>query len=812
MSGRQRTGARDGRHRLLRVVELADGVAGQVCGRLFAGLGHSVIKCEPPGGDPLRTQEPVDADGVGYTFAALNADKRSVRLDPGNPDDRERLSGLLAAADLVITDFGPARAAATGLSPDRLRSAHPRLVVVAITPYGATDARSDAYGDSLLAEAYGGLAAMVGEPARAPLSLGGEQTAHAAAFVGFFGAMLASRRPSGDVVDVALCDVAAYIDWKSDVVYAETGQFPGRTGTNSGRWRIVRAVDGWVGFIYQPEQWDSVVTLVGDPALADPRLHSDEARSELVDSWWPVVERWAAQRPKREIYDRAQRLGLPFGYCADLADLAADPQYRARSFMPDPGRDTDGSSGGRLAPVVGLPWRCGPPPSLPGDDGAAMPWPDLGAVDGVAASRPDLSATDGVAASRPVPSAADGVVDGGDQGPLAGVVVLDLGTITAGAATGRLLADYGATVIKIEATARPDAFRVWPAPTAGDAEVTEESPLFESNNAGKLGITLDLKTSSGRAAMRRLVERSDVLIENFTVGVTHRLGVDYPTLREVNPRLIYLSLSSQGQSGPESGIRSYGSTLDLLSGLASITGYPGDHPMWSSADINYPDQLVSLFGAGLIAYCVTQDLRGTYLDVSQRELVSWTLADRITEHLAAGTVPGPTGNRRPGSTPHDVYRCAGEDRWIALACRTDAERAALAALVGADRLADRPARWWELNHDEVDAAISAWTRRRETGECLRELEQAGIPCAPVRTARERAEDPHFRRRRVFLDGSPRKKGYPLRLFGYEPPPPRPAPRIGEHNADVLDGHRPGADAGFAAETTGVPSQQAGGST
>ncbi|WP_171064117.1 CaiB/BaiF CoA-transferase family protein [Actinomadura soli] len=774
-------GGVDGRGSVLRVVELAEGVAGQVCGRLFAGLGHAVTKCEPPGGDPLRTREPVGADGLSYTFAALNADKRSVQLDPSTPDGRDRLAELLAAADILITDAGPRGSAEADLSPARLRAAHPRLVVVTITPYGATDPRSDMYGDSLLAECYGGLAAMVGEPDRRPLSLGGEQVAHAAAFVAFYGAMLALRRPGGDVVDVALCDVAAYIDWKSDIVYTETGQIPVRTGTSIGRWRTVEAADGWVGFIFQPEQWDSVITLVGDPALEDPRLRGDKERFELVDSWWPAVERWAAQRTKREIYHAAQRLGLPFGYGADLADLAADPQYRARSFISD--------GGGTLAPVVGLPWRFGEPPSL--DD-----------------AEPD--------APRPAPRTVDGPAGGRDRAPLAGLVVLDLGTITAGAATGRLLADYGATVIKIETMERPDAFRVWPVPGAGDAEVMEESPLFESNNAGKLGITLDLKTEAGRAEIRRLVARSDALIENFTVGVTRRLGIDFPTLIEVNPRLIYLSLSSQGQSGPESGTRSYGSSLDLLSGLASVTGYAGERPMWSSADINYPDQIVSLFGAGLIAYCAALDLRGTYLDVSQRELVSWTLADRIIEHLAAGTVPGPSGNRRPGSTPHDVYRCDGDDQWIAVACRTDAERAALAALIGAGRMAGEPARWWEENHREVDAAISAWTRRRPKDECVRELTRAGVPSAPVQSARERAEDPHFRRRRVFLDEPRRQKGFPLRLFGYEPPQPRPAPGLGQHDAEIRGaalsgGHVPGAGDVPAPRPAEFPSPRPGGS-
>ncbi|MFI0424237.1 CoA transferase [Spongiactinospora sp. 9N601] len=737
--------------RPLRVVEVSEGIAAQVCGRLFAGFGHAVTKCEPPGGDPLRTVEPVDASGLSYTFAALNADKHSVEVDltgHGGP-----LRGLLADADVLITDLGPAAARAAGLSAARLREEFPGLVVVSLTPYGLDDPRSDRFGDSFLAECAGGLAAMVGEPDRSPLALGGEQTAHAAAFTAFFGAMLALRRPGGDVADVALCDVAAYIDWKSDITYAHNGAVPTRTGASAGIWRILRAADGWVGVVYQPAQWDAVAALVGDPALADPRLREDRGRFELADQWWPAVERWAARLPMREIYALAQRAGLPFGYSVDVAELVSTPQYLERGFISG----ADGRPG--IGPIVRsaeLGWRNGPPPA-PGQ--AAVP------------------------ATEP---AARQVADP----PLAGVTVLDLGTITAGAATGRLLADYGATVIKVESMNRPDSFRLWPStrPDATDGGM-EESPLFESNNAGKLGITLDLKTAEGRAAMRELVATADVLIENFTVGVTERLGVDYPTLREINPRLVYLSLSSQGQTGPEARGRSYGSTLDLLSGLASVTGYDEGHPIWSSADLNYPDQIVSFFGAALVVYCLNQEVGGTHLDLSQRELVTWTLADRIARYLDTGEVATPTGNRRPGSTPHDAYRCAGDDQWVGIACRHDAERAALARLIGAEELAGRPAGWWLTEHETVDAAITRWTRDRTKADCVRELTEAGVPCAPVVSADERAGDPHFQRRRVFLPGVPRRKGFPLRLCEYEPPDPGPAPSLGQHNAVVLSGPR-----------------------
>ncbi|TMR00334.1 CoA transferase [Actinomadura soli] len=741
----------------LRVVELSSGVAAKVCGRLLAGLGHDVILCEPPGGDALRTRGPLDEHGVGFAFSSLGADKRSVVVDLDAADGRTALHHLLDRADLLLTDLGPTRARAAGLTAPEIRRAWPELVAVSITAAGLDDPRSDHPADSLLAECLGGLASMIGEPDRAPLSLGGEQAAHAAAFAGLLGGMLALRRRAhggqGDVVDVALCDVAAYIDWKSDVETAVAGTAPTRTGATAGQWRIVRAADGWVGVIFHPDQWDLLIGLVSEPSPPPVPLPGPERG-------WPVIERWAARLPKRTVYERAQALGLAVGFCADLGDLLRDPQYRARDFFR--GARQDGRTAALVGPPAraeGLPWRSGPPPVL-GDGDPAWEHSDRGAR----------------SMSR-----------NGSGAPLAGVTVLDLGTITAGAATGRLLADYGATVIKVESAGHPDPFRQWPvAGQAPGANGHDVSPMFESNNAGKLGVVLELKTDAGREALHRLAARADVVIENFTVGVTKRLGADFETLRAVNPRLVYLSLSSQGQDGPEAGHRSYGSTLDLLSGLASVTGYPHGGPMWSSGEVNYPDQAASLFGAALVAYCLDRGVRGVHLDVSQRELISWTLADRIAGYAATGALPVPTGNRRPGSTPHDVYPCSGKGQWVAVACHSQAERDALAALVAPDELAGRSEEWWWEHEAHVDDLIGMWTRARSRAECVQALTEAGVANAPVLPAAERGREPRFRERRVFLgDGDSRRKGFPFTMRGHAPPDPAPSPALGQDQEAVL---------------------------
>ena len=683
----------------LRIVELDAGVGAAVCGRLFAGFGHHVTRL---GKDPSE----------------LGAAKHELPADtPAEP--------LIDEADVVVTGLTAAQARERGWTDPVINSRWPQLVWVAVTGFGRDGPKSHLPEDSMLAEAYGGLAHIIGDPEREPLSLGGEQASHAAGFAAYLGARLALLRRAatgrGDILDVACTDLAAYMDWKSDVSATVLGQIPKRNATTSW-WRVLPAADGWIGMIYHDNDWPRLVQLIDDPRLADPRLASANERIAAMPNWLPIVAEWIAARPAEQVYQEAQRAGLPFGLNRDIATLASDPQYLARGFLDPP------------TTTVTAPWKI-----------TGAPWHHRPGEPPTATSQPP--------AGRPH--------------PLSGVTVLDLGTITAGAAAGRLLADYGATVIKLEHPQRPDPFRRW-ASASGTA--TTVSPLFEANNAGKQAVSLDLKDPRGQAQFRRLVERADVLIENFRVGVPERLGIDYASLVNINPNLVYLSLASQGQTGPEARYSSYGSTLDLLSGLASLTGYPGGPPVWTSYLLNYPDQLASLVGAMLVVHCLADGIRGAHIDLSQRELITWTLSEYIYRYLTTGDMPVGAGNDRPGADPHDIVACAQPDSWVAVACRTDAQRRALARVIGGT----------SKNLD----ALRAWSSTRDTDTVVSTLTAAGVPCAPVLDAQERAGEAHFTTRHVFVDGplGSRIRGYPFTMNGYAPPPLTAAPTVGQHNA------------------------------
>lgn len=752
-----------------RVVEVTTGVAGAVTGRLFAGLGNEVVSVELGPDSRLRKRPPLAADGTGLRYRTLTADKRIVRL-PDAAAVAAALPAMLAQADVLVTDVTPTVAASLGLVDDILRHSYPELVTVWVSAFGRTGELAELEGDSLLAEALGGLATMIGTAGRRPLTLGGEQIAHCAGVVGFLGVLLAlMRRDSGhggDIVDVVMSDVAAYADWKSDVVLSLTGSAPGRAKDQGGEWKMLRASDGWVGAIFQQQHWGAMIELVDHPALRDPELANEAVRLQRAHEWWPVVDKWAASRTTQEIYGEAQRLGLPFGWAVKASDIVRSEQLRGRGFILADD-DYDGSR-----PVVGTPAFC-----------SDLPWHSGTSV--TAASRE-------LRFAAPALFPAPGGTASGETGlPLEGLVVLDFGAITAGAAVTRILADFGATVLKVESADRPDTFRTWKMPEdlrapQDPADPRQGSPYFPSNNVGKRAIAVDLKTEEGRRVIHELAACSHVFVENFRVGVAERLGIDEPTLRAINPDLLYVSLSSQGQTGPESRNRSFGSTLDLLSGLASFTGYEPDQPMWSSSDVNWPDQLVSLVGAAFLVYSLATGLRGSYLDISQREVVSWTLAAEIADFSVNGVDSRITGNRRPGAAPHDTYATAGQDSWIAVSCTQDAEREGLARCLGAEELLGRDAAWWESNQDRVDELLRRWTATRTRDDAAGELRVHGVPSVPVLTAEDRAAMPEIARRLVRLtDGDVPIKGFPMTFRELRLPIRMHAPLIGEDTVEVL---------------------------
>ena len=363
--------------------------------------------------------------------------------------------------------------------------------------------------------------------------------------------------------------------------------------------------------------------------------------------------------------------------------------------------------------------------------------------------------------------------------PLKGCRVLDLGIITAGAATSALLADMGAEVIKVESPSYRDPFRQWP---IGEVEHKADAmpPFFRSTNRNKAGISLDLKHPQGRAAFLRLVTKSDVVIENFRRGVMARLSLDYAQLKAANGDIVLASISSQGETGPDANHVSYGSTLEAVGGLAWNTGYVDGGPMVSGRDLNYPDQVAAIFSAGMIVTAWRScrgGAGGVHLDISQRELTSFLCGESFIAAGAGIEMPR-LGNAEPPHRLQDCFRAA-DGAWVAVTL--DEEDVA-----GLDRLIDVAAGTTPLGAD-LRASLSRFVAARDAEACVASLAASGIAAAKVLDGRALLSH----RGRLWSaamaevgDGE-FVKGFPFQLVESPLAIRRDAPVVGADTAEVL---------------------------
>ncbi len=343
-------------------------------------------------------------------------------------------------------------------------------------------------------------------------------------------------------------------------------------------------------------------------------------------------------------------------------------------------------------------------------------------------------------------------------GPLSGIRVLDFGLLTAGANTSAMLADLGADVLKIESGAYLDPFRVV-GKIDNDDGWWNRSPQFRFTNRNKRGLALNLKDAEGQRVVRELAAHCDVVVENFRRGVLDRAGLGYQAMKAINPRIVFAAISSQGDSGPERMNVSFGSTLDAASGLAALTGYEDEEPRISGMDVNYPDQIVSLFATGIVITAVMEARRsgnGCFLDFSQREVASFTLGHEILAASADPSYrPAPRGNAEPGTVQQDAWRC-------------------------------RDGKWIAVTLDAPDPALAAFCAERDAGDAVAALLARGIAAAPCHDGNDLLDDPRLAGVTLVRDaGGGLVKGLPYRLDGKGIAIERTAPDLGQHTEEVL---------------------------
>jgi crotonobetainyl-CoA:carnitine CoA-transferase CaiB-like acyl-CoA transferase len=375
------------------------------------------------------------------------------------------------------------------------------------------------------------------------------------------------------------------------------------------------------------------------------------------------------------------------------------------------------------------------------------------------------------------------------RGPLAGVRVLDLGHDWACPHAARVLADFGAEVIKIEYPCRLDGMRGG----VKENRMYDRRPRFHQLHRNKRSLTLDLKKPADLQAFKDLVRVSDVVIENSRAGVLDRLGAGYDVLKGLKPDLILVSMTAFGSSGPYASYAGYGGTLEALSGIQSLTAYDRDT---APNRVREMDVTNGILGACAVMTALVdrqQTGLGQRIDLSQLEsATSGLIGEQIMEQAANGRTAEPVGNRHPEWAPHGCYRCDGPDRWVAIAVRSEGEWARLCEAMGRaewvrdPRFKDAAAR--RLNHDELDRLIEDWTRGRSDTEAMHLLQEAGCAAGAVLDAAQLASDPHLEARGYFqqaADGSGLFPGVPIRLSGGGGVIAWRGPDLGRDNARIL---------------------------
>lgn len=779
----------------LRIVELAEQVAGEYCGKLLADFGAEVIKVERPAGSPTRRLGPFLHDrpesGCSGLFAYLNSNKQSLVLDLTTRAGRLRLDRLLAGADAVIDDHGGAWLTALGLSPATFREEHPGLNLCSVTPFGLDPPPERAHATDLIVTHASGLGyhtPSAADAERPPLKGPGRFLASYEAGLESALCLAAALHRQGRTGQGTFIDVSAQEVLAGRLDYVLGQMIAGDMDVSESRRQFDLGGPGGIfpcrnGFIYvfltTPGHWHALRSLMGDPEeLRDfPGDWLERGLSpERIAACRKQMVGWLAGVDKDEAAASAQASGITLVPINDMGDLGQSPQVRHRNYFTR--AELPGGAGSALFPTVG--YRLAATPAR-----IVAAAPELGSA-APDHPPPDHRPPDHRPPDHRPPRPPARKVAG--KGPLAGVRVLELTKVWAGPYAGKLLAFLGAEVIRVESLGSLDVTRSY-----GVSDVNK-APGFMAVNPQKLSVQIDMKSEAGRALLKRLAGTCDIVLENMRPGALERLGLGYEALRAVRPDIILTSMSMYGADGPLAYQTGYAPCFVALSGMSSLVGYEGEAP--SGMNVRYAD---SSFGAAA-AFASLVALRhreatgeGQFVDVSAVETLTSLIGDTVMDFSLNGRVAACDGNRHADMAPHGLYRCTGED-WIALAVQSDAEWRELASRIGVpglaeDRrfaaLADRKA-----NEAALDGLIAQWTRKQDAAALAAALQAAGIAAAKSANSVDLIGDGHlwargFYRHLEDQDGQSRAVLGPSWRMSDPAAITLAAPRLGEHNGYVL---------------------------
>lgn len=783
----------------VRVLDLSRGPMTAV-GRLLADLGASVTELhlhgvtEEPAGPIVESGVEGGADPDTVSIAINRHGMDTVVVDPSIPDDQRRWVQLVAGADILIEDTAPGSPAEKALAARNIHAEHPSLVILSISDFGRDTSYRGWHATTPVLHALTSELSRSGIPGREPVVPPAAQlpyhvAAAQAAVMTVSVCLDRLRTGEGDLIDFSVLDGAMQT---LDPPYGTAGTASAgialsaqRRDWNAERLRypIIACKDGHVRIcLLAKRQWHGMFEWMGRPEqFADPsfdRLRTRLSSPELM----AAIGRFCAGQTRAELEVAGQRHGVPTAAVLSLAETLGAEQVESRGFF----REVE------LAPGMPAPVPAG-----------------VLEVDGHRAVAPPRPAPARHIDVAPILGARERRNEGL---PLEGVRVLDLGVIVVGSDTGRLFGDLGAAVIKIENSAFPDGLR---------GNLTSMSQTYGAGHRNKRSIGIDLRTPRGRALAHKLVMRSDVVLTNFKPGVAETLGMDFQSLRELNPGIVVVDSSAFGPTGPWAKRMGYGPLVRAAAGFTDLWVYPDEPESFCDTVTVYPDHVAARIGVlGALSLLLRRERTGTggSVSVAQSEVMLSHLAGEI-----AADVLVRRGHHTSVQPVHDapwgLFPAAGDDRWIAVTVRDDADWYALcraidrADLGGDEQL--RTARGRDAHRASIDEAVRAWTSQRAAPEAMDLLQAAGVPAGAVLRAAEVAGWDYYVQRRAFREELHPYADEPFTMENVQihsdriaDPPLLQAPLLGEQTreiaAELLDLDEAGIDELIAAGVFEVP--------
>ena len=719
-----------------RVVDLCD-ERGWFASHLLAQLGADVVLAEPPGGWPRGT-----------THDAYNRGKRSVVVS--GPDD---IAALAATADVVFYDDGRT------VDADALRAANDQLVTVHLTPWGETGPKAGWRATDLTLFASSGQLAVTGDSDRPPVRISvpqawlhGASQAAVAALVALEHRLRIGRGQHVDLsVQQSVCETAL-----SAILYAPAGLAEVEREAGG-----VRFGPLLIRTIYPCRDGHAVITIAFGPMIGPMfqrflawvheegfcdratvdkdwvdfalRLQSGEESIDEIERVMAFIGRFVATKTKAEIQERGLRDRLLVCPVNDLDDVLHSPQLEDRAFWDDVG---DRRLPGRFVVASETPLRpLGPAPDVDADR-ATLDWSSAGTAP--ASTRPRTASVDPEASGT-----------GGTEPPLSGLKVADLAWVAAAPLATKILAHWGATVVRVETEQRPCLLR-GALGHRDDIPEPDNAIAWHSTNANKMTISLDLSRPEGRDVVRDLARWADFVVESFTPGTMGRWGLGFDDLREVNPELIMLSSCVMGQTGPFADFAGFGNMAASVAGFFDITGWADRGP--AGPYLAYTDYCSPRFTVCALLAALDHRRRtgqGQHLDFSQMEAAVHLLAPALLERQDTGHKRTRRGNADDVMAPHGVFPTVGDDEWIAITVEDDAQWRSLAIEMRRHDLADLTASERLARAGELEEIVAGWTVGQVGAGLTHRLQAHGIAAHAVQNSGACFDDPQLIHRRHF---------------------------------------------------------------